>query len=278
MNHLPHALAYAADALPVFPLIVGGKIPAVARGFYAATTNPETIKRFWRIADRNIGIPTGIVSGFWVVDVDPGGEDGIRRLEAEHGPLPETRTVLTPRTGFHFLFKYVGPVPSSLGRIAPNVDVKADGGYVAVVPSVTVNGTYSWLGDPQTELAIAPSWLLDLARKKPGPTISDRAVAAIKPPIGASGKYGQAALAGELRSVAEAPPGHRNAALNRAAFKLFQLVAGGELPEAGIVDQLLAACEKNGLLADDGLAAAEKTIASGRRSGLQNPRSRKGAT
>ena len=83
MNHLPDALAYAAAALPVFPLIVGGKIPAVARGFYSATTNPETIKRYWRIGDRNIGVPTGIASGFWVVDVDPpGGEDGIRRLEA----------------------------------------------------------------------------------------------------------------------------------------------------------------------------------------------------
>ena len=101
MNNLPHALAYGAAALPVFPLIVGGKTPAVASGFYAATTNPETIKRYWRIADRNIGVPTGIASGFWVVDVDPGGEDGIRRLEAEHGPFPATRTMFTPRGGFH---------------------------------------------------------------------------------------------------------------------------------------------------------------------------------
>ena len=73
-------------------LAARGKQPAITRGFHAATTNPETIKRLWRQADRNIGIPTGSVSGFWVLDVD--GEDGeasLAALEAKHGPLPATR-------------------------------------------------------------------------------------------------------------------------------------------------------------------------------------------
>jgi hypothetical protein len=178
---LEAALAYAAAGFPVFPLIVGGKDPDVARGFYAATTNPETVKRFWRIPDRNIGIRTGVASGVWVVDLDPpDGEDNIRRLEADHGQLPPTRTVRTPRGGRHLWFKYVDPVPSSVGRIADHVDVRADGGYVAVAPSITAAGTYSWLGDPKAKLATAPSWLLDLARKKPKPTISKRAVAGIQ--------------------------------------------------------------------------------------------------
>jgi hypothetical protein len=172
---LKAALAYGIAHLPVFPLVVGGKTPAIARGFYAATTNPETIKRYWRIGDRNIGMPTGIGSGILVIDVDPGGEDGIRRLEAKHGPLPATRTVLTPRGGFHFWFRYSGPIPCTVNRIAPRVDTRGDGGYVVVVPSITADGTYSWLGDPEAELAIAPDWLIDLARKKPKPTISERA-------------------------------------------------------------------------------------------------------
>jgi hypothetical protein len=67
---------------------------------------------------------------------------------------------------------------------------------------------------------------------------------------------------------------HRNASLNRAAFNLFQLVAGGELPESGIIDHLVAACERNGLLADDGLYAVMATINSARRAGLQYPRAR----
>ena len=275
MNNLPHALAYAAAPLPVFPLIVGGKDPAVVRGFYAATTNPETIKRFWRIPDRNIGLRTGVASGVWVLDVDPpDGENGIRRLEAEHGPLPTTRTVLTPRGGFHFWFRYSGPIPCTQSKIAPHVDTKGDGGYVAVVPSVTVDGTYSWLGDPRAELAIAPGWLITLARKKP--TIAERAVAGIKLP-GATGNYGQAALDRECAALAAIASGGRNHALNRASFRLHQLVAGGELPDSGIADYLIEACEKNGLLADDGLRSVEKTIASGRAAGLQYPRSRKGA-
>jgi hypothetical protein len=283
VNHLPDALAYGAAGLPVFPLVVGGKTPAIARGFHSATTNSETIKRYWRIADRNIGVPTGVASGFWVVDVDPGGEDGIRRLEAEHGPFPATRTVLTPRGGFHFWFRYSGPIPCTANRIAPHVDTRGDGGYVAVAPSVTAAGTYSWLGDPEAELAIAPSWLIDLARNKPKPRISERAVAAInhhrhsKYP-GDRSAYGRAALDRECAALAAIASGGRNNALNCASFRLHQLVAGGELPDSGIADRLIEACEKNGLIDDDGKESVEKTIASGRAAGLQSPRSRKGAT
>ena len=277
MNHLPDALAYAAAALPVFPLIVGGKIPAVARGFYAATTNPETIKRYWRIGDRNIGVPTGIASGFWVVDVDPpGGEDGIRRLEAEHGPLPATRTVLTPRGGFHFWFRYSGPIPCTESRIALHVDTRGDGGYVAVVPSVTVNGTYSWLGDPEAELVIAPDWLIDLARKKPRPTIAERAVAGINHG-GRNASYDRAALDRECGALAAIAKGGRNNALNRASFRLHQLVAGGELDGDEVVAGLIDACHRNHLIEDDGVRSVEATIRSGANAGLQSPRWRKGA-
>ena len=50
MTHLvAAALAYAARRLPVFPCLPRGKTPAIARGFHAATTNPETIRRYWRL-------------------------------------------------------------------------------------------------------------------------------------------------------------------------------------------------------------------------------------
>jgi hypothetical protein len=269
------ALAYGAAHLQVFPLVVGGKTPAVAGGFYAATTNPETIKRYWRIPDRNIGVRTGIASGFFVLDTDvPDGEANLRRLETIHGPLPPTRTVLTPRGGFHFWFRYSGPIPCSQSKIAPHIDIKGDGGYVAVVPSVTADGTYTWLGDPEAELATAPDWLLDLARQKPKPTISERA----KPPVGTSSNYGLVALDRECAALAAIASGGRNTALNHASFRLHQLVAGDELAETGIADRLIKACEKNGLVDDDGLQSVKKTIASGRAAGLQSPRKRKGAT
>jgi hypothetical protein len=285
------ALSYGADGLPVFPLIVGGKTPAIAGGFHSASTDAEIIRRMWRIGDRNIGIPTGAASGFWVVDLDPpDGEDGLGFLQAQHGELPATRTARTPRGGFHLWFRYTEPIPSTASRIARHVDVRADLGYVAVPPSITAAGAYTWCGDPTAELAMAPHWLVELARKRP--SISERAVAGINHGYpgaagsnpgdrsshrrGGASSYGRAALERECAALASTFSGGRNRALNLITFRLFQLVAGGELPEVGVVDRLIAACHANGLIEDDGLATVNKTIASARAAGLKNPRSRNG--
>ena len=77
------ALDYASRGLPVFPCMPRGKMPAVARGFRAATTNPATIRRYWTDPERNIGIPTGMPSGLWVLDIDGvEGEASLSALEA----------------------------------------------------------------------------------------------------------------------------------------------------------------------------------------------------
>ena len=63
MNALDAALAYAErNRFAVFPCLPRAKEPAIKRGFYAATTNPETIRRFWRVVDRNIAIRTGMAT------------------------------------------------------------------------------------------------------------------------------------------------------------------------------------------------------------------------
>ncbi len=281
---LSAALEYAAARLPVFPCVPNGKLPAIARGFHAATTNPETIKRHWRVSDRNIGIPTGSVSGFWVLDIDGDeGEASIRALEAERGRLPPTREVLTGGGGRHLWFKYTGPIQSTTGRIAPGVDTRADGGYVIVPPSIHPNGrAYSWSVDSYDQLAVAPDWLVQRARAKPQ-SISERALATLSRPgkkfsrTDRSDAYGSAALDREIEALAAALPGTRNSALNCGAFRLFQLVAGGELDQALVIERLIDACHRNGLVKDDGWRAVMATIHSGMRAGLQHPRSRSGA-
>jgi hypothetical protein len=272
------ALAYAAGGLPVFPLIPRQKEPDCARGFYNATTNPATIRRHWRVADRNIGIPTGAISGFWVLDVDPGGDVQLQRLEEEYGVLPPARAILTGRGGRHLWFKYAGAIQCSASRVAPGIDVRGDGGYVVAPPSVHENGRpYRFLGNPKDELAVAPDWLIALTRKRT-PTISERAVASIKVLGGvfSSGAYGKAALDAETAALTAVLPGGRNHALNRAAFVLFQLVAGGELDGGAVEQRLVAACQSNGLIKDDGVRSVMATIRSGARAGLQYPRSRSG--
>jgi hypothetical protein len=271
---LAAALNYAGKHLPVFPCQPRGKTPAVAGGFHAATTNPETIKRYWRIADRNIGISTGSVSGVWILDVD--GEDGeaaLRGLQARLGALPRTREVITGG-GRHLWFRYTGPIPSTADtRIGAGIHTRGDGGYVIAPPSVHANGAlYVW-SDSTDQLARAPDWLVKLARTKP-PSISERAIAHIARPSCQPDAYGRAALVREIETLAATAPGGRNHALNRCAFVLAQLVAGGELDRKLVVDHLVDASRRNGLANDDGWKSVRATIASGMGAGYRHPRAR----
>jgi Bifunctional DNA primase/polymerase, N-terminal len=276
--NLSAALAYAADGWAVLPLIPRAKEPAIAGGFRNATTNPATVRRHWRVPDRNIGIATGMLSGLWVLDVD--GDDGassLRELEAQHGKLPPTWISSTGR-GWHLWFKYTAPIPSSAGRIAPGIDARADNGYVVAPPSIHPTGrAYTWVTPLDGEPAEASGWLVVLARRRPEPSISERAIAGIRRPEGKPGAYGAAALDREIAELAATAPGSRNAALNCVAFRLFQLVAGGELDGRDVTDRLIEASVQNGLIHDDGLHSVVATIRSGSRAGLMHPRSRSGA-
>ena len=107
--------------------------------------------------------------------------------------------------------------------------------------------------------------------------ISERALATIKPRNGEPNAYGRAELDDEISALAAALPGTRNHALNRCAFRLAQLAAGGELDRDHVVDRLLDACHRNGLIQNDGLRSVMATIRSGVAAGMQYPRSRSGA-
>jgi hypothetical protein len=136
---------------------------------------------------------------------------------------------------------------------------------------------YEWSVDSGDQIAVAPEWLVKIVRTKPQ-SISERALAGIRRPNDCQpDRYGAAALDREIAELAIALPGTRNAALNRTTFKLFQLVAGGELDRDQVIDRLIEACHSNGLVADDGLKSVTATIASGMNAGIRYPRSRSGA-
>lgn len=80
--------------------------------------------------------------------------------------------------------------------------------------------------------------------------------------------YGTRALEGEAQRVVDAPEGARNHTLNRAAFSLGQLVAGGVLDETEVVEVLTMAARQAGL---DGVEIG-RTIASGLAGGATTPR------
>jgi len=85
--------------------------------------------------------------------------------------------------------------------------------------------------------------------------------------------YYRSALKDECAALAAMPKDSgRNDALNRAAFNLFQLVAGGGLDENEVRERLFAAAEANSLVAEDGAASVRATIESGAKVGRQQPR------
>lgn len=269
------ALSYGRRGWLVFPLRPKSKEPACHRGFYAATANPATIRRWFdNEHHHNVAVRTG--NGLAVLDVDGDlGRGSLSDLEFEYGRLPTTLTSSTGN-GLHYWFAVDGPAPSSTGKIGAGLDLKADGGYVACAPSHHPNGKiYAWVDDT-IPLAPMPSWLLRIVRSK-RQSISERALASIRRTDCQADRYGAAALDREIAELAIAPPGTRNASLNRTTFKLFQLVAGGELERDHVLDRLINACHRNGLAKDDGLKSVNATIASGMRAGMQHPRSR-GAT
>lgn len=192
---LEAALSYAARGWAVLPLhnpVDGapcscaagvncdrspGKHPRTANGLKDATTNPLVIRQWftnWPAA--NIGLLTGIVSGFWALDIDPrhGGDDSLERLREIHGPIPHTVQSLTGGGGEHWFFTHPGAavtIGNSVEALAPGLDVRGDGGYVVAPPSLHENGRlYAWEGSSgpdEVPLAEAPRWLSELVRGRP---------------------------------------------------------------------------------------------------------------
>lgn len=121
------ALALAAQGIPVFPCLAS-KAPACKNGHLDASTDPATIRALFAAEGAAlIGVPTGQRSGVDALDLDPrhGSDDWKDQIR-----LPPGRVHRTGGGGKHHLFRAAPGLRSSVSRIAPGVDVRADGGYV----------------------------------------------------------------------------------------------------------------------------------------------------
>lgn len=173
---LAAALEYARKGWPVFPLHepVGGgcscrtpncddigKHPRTEHGKNDATTDEKLIHSWWtKWPNANIGL---WCRDFVVVDVDPqhGGDismEGLFATKADRHGF-ETLEANTGGGGKHYVFKAPG-FPVSSSAIARGVDIKAEGGYIVVEPSLHRSGRrYQWVDIDQAPQAI-PAWLL----------------------------------------------------------------------------------------------------------------------
>ena len=285
------AISHARRGWVLVPLRPGTGLPA-RKWRHVTSTPPGAIAAHWPGPQYNPGTLTG-PSRLVVVDLDSTEHGGTLPPEwagtgVTHGtdvlavladragqPVPATYEVLTPRHGRH-LYSTAPPGPpvrNSVEQIGPMIDVRGLGGLVVAAGSVRDGRPYE-LADDRPPVPL-PEWLAELATRHT-PATRQHVTSALTSARHKHG-YAAAALRAEVDTVLAATPGHRNDTLNRSAYCLGQLIGAGDLDETDVTRQLLTAAETIGLIADDGLAQAERTIASGITAGITQPRTRRAA-
>jgi len=239
---LQAARKYASIGWHVLPLRAKAKVPATAHGLKDATDDGATLERWWLEDETyNVGVRTGAISGVVVLDID--GPDGeVSWSELTSGDEPKTLHQRTGREdgGRQLFFEHPGGEVKIGNRAAirPGIDVRGDGGYVVVPPSIHPSGaTYKWLvgGKPQP----LPTWLLEIL-VKPVPVVKPNPPAR-RTVFGETSAYGRKALEAECANVRATPEGGRNHALNVASFAVGTLVGGGEVDRAEAEAELVSA-------------------------------------
>lgn len=164
---LAQALKYLKQGFSIIP--VRGKTCLLQSWSEYQTRKPtkeEVENWFFELNPTGIAIVTGKISGIVVLDVE-------KDADVSGIDIPQTPTVKTGGGGWHYYFKHPGNAEiKNFIRFKPEMDFKADGGYVIAPPSQHKSGTrYEWLsGFNRARLADIPAWLLeDISPKQTQP-------------------------------------------------------------------------------------------------------------
>jgi hypothetical protein len=136
----------------------------VPHGLKNATTDEGTLRGWWQEwPDAGIAIATGAASGIDALDIDGElGEDSVQRFA-----LPDTVVQRTGGGGRHVLFRYREGLRNRV-RFAPGLDIRTDGGYIVVAPTLHASGRrYAWAEHPNDKpVADWPDELYVAAEKR----------------------------------------------------------------------------------------------------------------
>jgi hypothetical protein len=175
---LIQALEYAKAGYHVFPCQPKGKAPLAPKGHKDATIDKRIIREWWeKWPDANIGLSLE-PSGLMVIDLDrhPGKPDGVKafvELKKGHADSKNPPRSNTGGNGVHLV--YNRPDGQIKGKLAPSIDIKANG-YIILPPSVHPNGeTYQWEKERsilELEPIDLPDWLSSLiVKEEPKPNV-----------------------------------------------------------------------------------------------------------
>lgn len=139
------AQSYKDAGFSVIPLRPRSKIPAIKWEEYQKRlpTKEEITQWFAEQPNCNIGLVTGEISGFVVVDLDgPEGFATGKRLRLTSPVCVHTAN------GSHLYFRWHESLKNSVKKL-PGLDIRGDGGQVAAPPSLHPNGKYyRWASSP----------------------------------------------------------------------------------------------------------------------------------
>jgi len=125
---------------PIFPVDRATKIPVVKWKAYQHRPPSKAEVRAWRCnkPDANMGMATGALSNVIVVDCDS--DESVNRFIKNYPEAQTTRQVQTGR-GRHFYFQHCDGVRNDAGKfLGAGIDVRGEGGFVVVPPSIHANG------------------------------------------------------------------------------------------------------------------------------------------
>ena len=218
---LAYAIMYAVNGWEIFPL-GAKKAPRIksphprghrckgecgqdGHGAHDATTDIDTIYRWWALDYPGANIGGRVPGGVFVLDLDPrklGHAAAMGRLIADHGPLPHTLTTLSGRAdgGRHLFYRrprgklsIAGLGPEFAIACEPGIDIKDRGGLIVLPPSVHHVSGKSYVGI-EAPIASLPGSLIDAIVRPPAALINTIVPADER----AAGNASRAFLAGGL--------------------------------------------------------------------------------
>jgi hypothetical protein len=211
-------------------------------GFYAASTDPARVAAIVAaVPSGQLAVRTGAVSGLLVVDVDPqhGGTASLIDLVLER-LLPRTLFVRTGSFGSHLYYRHPGrPMPSRPMPGRKGIDIKADGGYVVLPPSVhhRTGRPYQWRDRTADVVEMPPALVTACLPKVPATSPTPQTNPTQTQPGGGI-SHPDKLLSALLDAVRRAAEGHRRTTLYGAARGVARMVAAGAIDHTTAVAAL----------------------------------------
>lgn len=144
---LSAALRYADLGFSVIPVVKGDKKPQIEwKEFQNRKATKEEITQWWgKWPDANVGIVTGAISGFDVIDFDRYKPNFNADIETQYFEASYTPTATSPRGGSHLYIKHDPELPGK-ADVFPGIDIRSEGNFIVAPPSQNGNGKpYVWL-------------------------------------------------------------------------------------------------------------------------------------